>query len=148
MNKRLVLTVGFALFFVSVASLVFSWQSPKSSPIELENSSDSDKELAQAFNWKKILNTMPRYQKPIKSTPKEISKTDAVSAKISDAVLLAIVSDHPKQAIMITPNTPEPKTFSINEGWLDNWVISVIRPDSILWSDETSGETYQQYLYN
>lgn len=148
MNKRLVLTLGLLLFFVSVVSLGLSWQSSKTNPIELEDRANSDKAFAPAFDWKKVLYTMPRYQKPIKSTPKEISKTEAISAKISDAVLLAIVSDHPKQVIMITPNASEPKAFIINEGWLDNWVISVIRPDSILWSDETSGETYQQYLYN
>ena len=101
-----------------------------------------------AFDWKSILKKMPQYQD--KAVSKKAKSTTLVKTQIKDAQLVAIVIDSPKQALLITPqnNNAPPQAFNINEGWLDDWIISKIHPDSVVWLNTSSEETFQQFLYN
>ncbi|MBO1254146.1 hypothetical protein J3L16_00445 [Alteromonas sp. 5E99-2] len=103
----------------------------------------------QYFDWVSVLSKMPIYQtEKEKENEKSQQKTEKIIS-LADAKLVAIVSDPPKTAMLLTPDSKElsPVAIEIGGSWLDNWTLKTINTDHIVWQNSVSDETQTQYLY-
>jgi hypothetical protein len=97
-------------------------------------------------NWTNALSQLPQYKKPdqAKSAPEIVREQ-----QISDSQIIGIVVDNHKSALLLTDNNNKssPQQFNIGDGWLKNWKVQSIEPDSITWVNTLTQQHYIQTLF-
>lgn len=143
MNRRILLVCIPVVLLIVIISVVTHVQSGQYNSEE-KNTTDllSDKPIE--IDWQSALKVLPQYQSKQKSAPVVIEDKPI---QISDSTIIAIVADIPRSILLIKPNQPAPIQLAEGEGWLDNWSIQTILPDTVVWKNTTNEQTYQQSLF-
>ena len=97
-------------------------------------------------NWLDVLSQLPQYRKPneVKTEPNIVREQ-----RISDSQIIGIVVDNPKSALLLIDAEPDamPHQLVVGEGWLKDWKIQKIEPDSITWVNTLTKKSYIQTLF-
>jgi hypothetical protein len=101
----------------------------------------------QKNNWVAILESVPQYKKPEAEVP--INQL-AAEVNISDGKIIGIIASKPNSVIIHDNQsaTLEPLQLTVGQGWLQNWEIKEINPDSVIWLNNQNQELYTQMLFN
>jgi hypothetical protein len=120
---------------------------------------DESKQARAQIDWRGILSQLPQY------SPKKIEETSLkgsnTSPDISDSFIVGIVADIPRSAHMHLPSqvdgaerivsstqrTNSIVQLTVGQGWLDDWEIEQILPDSIVWQNNKTKGSYIQPLF-
>ncbi|WP_438864988.1 hypothetical protein [Neptunicella sp.] len=143
MNRRILLVCIPVVLLIVLISIVTHVQSGQYNSEE-KNTTDllSDKPIE--IDWQSALQVLPQYQSKQKS-PQVVIEDKPV--QISDSTIIAIVADKPRSILLITPNQQTPVQLTEGDGWLDSWIIQSILPDTVMWKNTNSNQTYQQSLF-
>lgn len=146
MNKRLIATCIVIFVIVISAALVSSLLGRGQFDATANAIVFPDDIKHEHFDWFSVLTTMPIYQTDKKDKKPQVA---AKVISLSDAKLVAIVSDSPKTAMLLTPESQSlsPLAIKIGEGWLENWTLKTINTDHVVWQSSVSNDTHTQYLY-
>lgn len=97
-------------------------------------------------NWITILSQLPQYRKE-----DEVKKESDIlkEQQISDSQIIGIVVDNPKSVLLLIGSKTEviSHQLSVGEGWLTDWKIQKIEPDSITWVNTRNQQIYIQTLF-
>jgi hypothetical protein len=98
-------------------------------------------------NWVAILEAVPQYKNPELEQPVD---SEVKVVHISDGQIIGIIAGKPYSVLIYINNSEafEPLQLKVGEGWLPNWKIKQINPDSVFWVNNLNQETYQQLLFN
>ena len=101
----------------------------------------------QKNDWIAILEEAPQYKKPDLEQPVVHEVKDI---HISDGQIIGIIAGNPNSVLIHIDDleTLEPLQLTEGEGWLPNWQIKQINPDSVVWSNNLNQEIYTQMLFN
>lgn len=114
-------------------------------------------EKTQSNDWQAILLSMPQYKKlgpPL--TDEELAAQAAAlsatkkQATISDSLLIGVIVDKPRSVLLFIQNQAnlEPIQLTVGQSWLANWQLSEITPDSAVWINTQTQQTYTQLLFS
>lgn len=112
-----------------------------------------DGETFKQIDWIAILSQLPQYKKveinadTISADP---NNTQIADVQISDGHIIGIVVGQPNSVLVYVDQSDslEPLQLTVGEGWLPNWVIKQINPDSVEWSNQLTQQSYTQMLFN
>ena len=116
------------------------------------------------IEWQSIINSLPQFQTQLQQVAPEISNRQS---QITDSIIVGIVADEPSSVLLILSgsidvssqiiesaqitsslqNTNKIVQLSVGQGWLDNWEIEQISPDSIIWLNLETKGSWQQFLF-
>ncbi|WP_416305723.1 hypothetical protein [Neptunicella sp. SCSIO 80796] len=143
MNKSLIIFCLPLLLFITIISVLTNYQSGQYNAEERKEASSTIREQINV-NWKTVLAVLPQY----KSKQAEISTVvPSKEVHISDSTIIAIVADTPRSILLVAPEQQAPIQLTEDEGWLANWKINTILPDSVIWINTDNQQTYEQSLF-
>lgn len=145
MIKPLILPCAIILLACALLSSWLNFQSP-SAEARQRDFIDLSSQQKPKDTWADVLAKLPQYRETleVKAVPEVVRQP-----KISDSKIIGIVVDKPKSVLLLIDDQSEaiPKQLNIGEGWLENWIIRKIAPDSISWVNTLTQEDYTQTLF-
>ncbi|MFT7413118.1 MAG: hypothetical protein ACI9J4_001486 [Paraglaciecola sp.] len=130
------------------------------SPLKVKTQNIENSNQASAhIEWRSILSQLPQYSP--KKIERAATKVTKISPQISDSIIVGIVADEPRSVLLFVPlqaggpektMPPSQKTNEIiqltaKQGWLKDWEIEQILPDSIIWLNSKTKGSYKQPLF-
>ncbi|GGD57654.1 hypothetical protein [Lacimicrobium alkaliphilum] len=146
MNKRLALCTGIILMLSALGGALLNLYSLPASERTVEMTSLEEIERLNN-DWQKVLSQLPQF------APSETSESTEVSVEsqpeISDSLLVAIIADRPRSALIIVTeqNAGQPMQLAEGDSWLEPWKIETINTDFIVWRNSQTEEQYTQTLF-
>jgi hypothetical protein len=101
----------------------------------------------EEIDWQSAMLIAPQYQ-PLAKQSGQNHTQEPKKAEITDTLLVGIVLDTGKSALLVLDKTNEIINLTVGEGWLEHWVINSIQSDSITWLNNENQTQYIQPLFN
>jgi hypothetical protein len=137
--------LGLLIGSLLLSALVnFQWAEPLKAKNQL---STQNIKLGMAIDWQSILSQLTQYipaETSIK--PQVILETES---NISDATVVGILLNKKRSVLIYNPlqEQLEPMQLKLGEGWLENWILSEIESDFVIWTNQVNNQTYTQPLF-
>jgi hypothetical protein len=120
---------------------------------------ENSNQTSAHIDWRSILSQLPQYSP--KKIERAATKATKISPQISDSIIVGIVVDEPRSVFLFVPlqvsgpektMPPSQKTneviqLTVSQGWLEDWKIERILPDSIIWLNSKTKGSYKQPLF-
>ncbi|ALS99262.1 hypothetical protein [Lacimicrobium alkaliphilum] len=147
MNSRLLLFAGSLLLLSALGGALLNLYGLPESELNADTASLSEfKRLSN--DWQAVLSQLPQFVPP-KKTESVVTKAEPRQPKISDGLLVAIVADKPRSAVVIVSeqNDGQPMQLAEGDSWLEPWEIDRIETDFVVWHNSQTDEQYTQTLF-
>lgn len=145
MIRALILPGAIVLLVCALLSSWINYQSPSIETKQREFLNISNQQKSKN-NWVDVLSQLPQYRKvvEVKAEPEVVQQP-----QISNSKIIGIVVDKPRSVLLLIDSQTEttPQQLNVGDGWLENWIIQDIAPDSITWVNTQTQQDYIQTLF-
>lgn len=156
MQKFFIVSSGF-LVIVFVLSGLLGIVSVKNEIISQPTMSNIKTNQVDTERWREVVQKIKAYQPDVIEDRKkaELAAEQARLAALElqdkttldDAKLIGTVLGSPRKAIMVLPNTPEPREISEGGVWLSPWFLKEVHADYIIWQHSETDAAEKQLLF-
>ena len=163
MPRKLVFIAVILLSSSVMISPIIYYQQP-SAPKDSRELQLLTQNNTKQIEWQSIINSLPQFKKQLQQSASEINN---LPPQITDSIIVGIVADELSSVLLVLSGTTDESSqliepaqiasslentnkilqLSVGQGWLDNWEIEQILPDSIIWLNRETKDSWQQFLF-
>ncbi len=154
MKKLYTIVIGFWLLISLLGGLI-AIQGSRETAHEFSAFESQEYENIKANSWKASIGKIDQYQPAVdentaseeeRETTEQEENTER-RQQIESGRLIGIVLSTPPKAMLLIPGTEEPVAFKLGQTWLEPWKLSEIGQDSVVWTNQDTGELTEQTLF-